>query len=302
MEQRKYLRLDTVFPVQFRLDELDGNVPLSGWLQGFTNNISRGGICLSINNIDPQLLALLKDKKCKLSLEIDIPINKKTIPAQAGIAWIKEAHGCNSKCLIGLNYERISAKQNNRLMRYAWLKKLFIPAALLTVAVLALVLGVNSYLNFTLTRNNKLLVEKLASVLKDSGLAKQKIAEIVAQRRDLQESLKDLEERIKIVQAQKIKTESSNLDQIQQLNVSIAALTVEKQALETKLTDAVHIENVAAKEVAMLDEKKTVLQKANFDRMYQWLKVHQNNRTGLVSSFEGDQDIANWSFTYDMAL
>ena len=57
-----------------------------------------------------------------------------------------------------------------------------------------------------------------------------------------------------------------------------------------------------AKELIQLDQKKVVLEKANFDKMYQWLTIHQNNRTGLVMSFEGDKDIANWAFTYDQAL
>lgn len=302
IEHRKYLRLDTVFPVQFRLEELDGSVPLSSWLQGFTNNISRGGICLAINNVNPELLALIKEKKCKLSLEIDIPVHKKPIPARASIIWLKETDKNNRKYLVGLNYDHIPAKLNSKLMRYAWLKKLFIPVVLSTVAILFLIIGINSYLNFSLTRNNQLLVEKLAAVLKDADLARQRIQEITKQRQSLQSGLKALEARIKSVTSQKSQTESSNLNQIQQLNTSIAALTVEKLALENKLTQALHIENAAAKEVAMLDEKKIVLQKANFDKMYQWLKVHQNNRTGLVASFEGDRDVANWSFAYDLAL
>jgi hypothetical protein len=36
--------------------------------------------------------------------------------------------------------------------------------------------------------------------------------------------------------------------------------------------------------------------------MYQWLQVHQNPRTGLVMSFEGDSDISNWAFIYDQSL
>ncbi len=302
IEQRKYLRLDTVFPVQFRLEDLDGKTFLSSWLQGFTNNISRGGICLFINNISPELLKLIKEKKCKLSLEIDIPISKKVIPAQTSIVWFKEFSGGKHKCQVGLNYDRISAKQNNALMRYAWLKKLFIPAALSVIAVITLILGINSYLNFTLTQSNKLLVERLASVLKDSRLAKQKIEEIVAQRQDLQLKLKALEERIKSIESQKDQTEASNLNQIKQLNASIAALTAERFVLEAKLTDALRVENVAVKELSKLDEKKVALENANFDKMYQWLKIHQNSRSGLVASFEGDKDIANWSFTYDLAL
>lgn len=301
-EKRKYLRLDTVFPVQFRLEELDGKAFLSSWLQGFTDNIGRGGICLFINNIGPELLKLIKEKKCRLSLEIDIPISKRSIPAQVSIAWFKESSEGKRKCQIGLNYDRISARQNNKLMRYAWLKKLFIPAALSAMAAVTLILGINSYLNFNLTRSNKLLVEKLAGVLKDSRLAEQKTGEIAAQRQELQVKLKDLEERIKSVESQRAQTEASNFNQIKQLNESIAALTAEKFVLEARLTDARRTENVAVKELSSLDEKKAGLEKANFDRMYQWLKAHQNNRTGLVSSFEGDQDIANWSFTYDLAL
>ncbi|MHB8155300.1 MAG: hypothetical protein ACYDFR_04520, partial [Candidatus Omnitrophota bacterium] len=82
-EHRKYLRLDTVFPVQFRLEEPEGEVFLSAWLQGFTNNISQDGICLAINNLDPELFELLRKKNVKLSLEIDIPISRKHICARS---------------------------------------------------------------------------------------------------------------------------------------------------------------------------------------------------------------------------
>ena len=92
-EQRKYLRLDTVFPVQFRLEEPIGEVFLSGWLQGFTNNISRGGICLAINNFDPQFIELLKRKNIKLSLEIDIPISRKPLCARSSVIWVKDVLG-----------------------------------------------------------------------------------------------------------------------------------------------------------------------------------------------------------------
>ena len=36
--------------------------------------------------------------------------------------------------------------------------------------------------------------------------------------------------------------------------------------------------------------------------MYEWIKVHQSRGTGLVISFEGDNDIAGWAFIYDQAL
>ena len=308
-EHRKYLRLDTVFPVQFRLENPDGEVLLSGWLQGFTNNISQGGICLAINNLDPQLFELLKEKNIKLSLEIDIPVSRKPIPARASIVWVKDIFGDKHQYLVGIKYDYIPVKQNNKLMRYAWLKKLFVPVALGLVVILAVGLGTNSYLNFKLTQGNKLLIEKLVMVLKDSSLAKQKIEEVTAQRQNLLLQLNNLGVQIRSVESAKARAESQNvsletdnLKEITRLNDLISSLAKEKLVLEAKLTKVVHREDEASKELSQLDQQKIVLEKANFDKMYQWLKLHQNSRTGLVSSFEGDKEIANWSFTYDLAL
>ena len=62
-ERRKYIRLDSVFPVGFRLLSLDGKAALSDWLQGYTNNIGKGGICLTINNLKPELAKLIKARR-----------------------------------------------------------------------------------------------------------------------------------------------------------------------------------------------------------------------------------------------
>lgn len=301
-EHRKYLRLDTVFPVQFRLEEPEGAIFLSGWLQGFTNNISRGGICLAINNLDPELFELLREKNIKLSLEIDIPISRKPICARASIVWVKDISGDKHQYLVGINYDYISAGQNSMLMRYSWLKKLFVPVALGLVVILTASLGANSYLNFKLTQGNQRLIEKLAAVLKDSSLAQQKIEEVIAQRKSFVSKLSILQAQIKSVQSQKEKIQAGDLIQIKQLNDLITNLSQEKLILENKLAAVVRNENIVIQELTQLDQKKAVLEKANFDKMYQWLKIHQNNRTGLVASFEGDKEIANWSFSYDLAL
>jgi len=301
-EHRKYLRLDSVLPVQFRLEEPEGKVILSDWLQGFTNNISPGGICLAINNLNPELSRLLKKENIKLSLEIDLPVSQAPITARASIIWMRDICGDKHQCLLGVSYDYISAKQKNKLICYGWLKKLFIPVALAAVIILTVGLGVNSYLNLKLTQGNKLLIEKLAVVLKDSSLAKQKIEQVIAQRKSLASKLKSLQEQIKSVQSQKEKIQAGDLIQIKQLNDLISGLAREKLVLETELAAVRRDEHLATEELTHLDQKKVELEKANFDKMYQWLKIHQNKRTGLVASFEGDKEIASWAFTYDLAL
>jgi hypothetical protein len=72
--------------------------------------------------------------------------------------------------------------------------------------------------------------------------------------------------------------------------------------LQAKLLDLRDGENAVTQELLRLDKRRSTLQKANLERMYQWLRVHQNPRTGLVLSFEGDKDISRWAFIYDQAL
>ncbi|TRZ49009.1 PilZ domain-containing protein [bacterium] len=127
-ERRRYIRLDTVFPVEFRLVSPDKEKFLSDWLQGFTNNLSKGGICLEVNNLKDELAALIKNQQARISLNIAMPIGGKPVQAVARIAWIKEADAQLHKYLIGLSYEEIDPRQNSKMMRYARAKKLFVPA------------------------------------------------------------------------------------------------------------------------------------------------------------------------------
>ncbi len=301
-EQRKYLRLNTIFPVQFRLESMDGEIFISDWRQGFTNNISREGICLCVNNLDISSLKLFEEKKVKLLLEINLSMSKKPISASAKIAWVKEMRPDMHQHLIGLNYECISAQQNNKLLLYARAKKLFAPLALSLIIILAIALGANSFLNIKLTRSNKLLVEELVSVIKDSNVANQKVKDAIIQRQDLQSKLKSLEGRIISAESKRNASQTVSLGQARQFNELINKLTLEKTLMQEELIAMQKKEDVAAKESSILDQKKVVLEKANLDKMYRWLKIHQNPHTGLVMSFEGGKDIANWAFIYDQAL
>ena len=146
-EKRRYVRMDTVLPVQLRLESLDGSRFISGWLQGFTNNVSRGGICICINNLDPTLADIIEKRQARISLEIELAVFKRAITARARIAWIKGVSGVPNKYLIGICYEDINPKQNKRIMFYAWTRKIFIPAGLGLIVLLGLFVAANSLIN-----------------------------------------------------------------------------------------------------------------------------------------------------------
>jgi len=308
-ERRNYIRLDSVFPVQFRLITLDGKGFLSDWLQGFTNNVGKGGICLIVNNLNPQFAKLLKGQQAKLSLGIEIPLTKSPVNAKASVSWIKEVFGETNKYLIGLSYEEIDTLQNNRIMRYARTKKLFVPIVLSVIIVLGVALSINSFISLKLIKGNKALVAQLVRIMQESSIAKQKIKEIAKERQDLQIKIQTLELRIQTIEEERLKTESKAALEVakgskkaEELNSLIEQLIKEKTSLEEQLISIQQKENNITEELLRLDKRKSTLEKANLDKMYQWLKVHQNPHTGLVMSFEGDSDIANWAFIYDQSL
>lgn len=308
-EHRKYIRLDSVFPISFQLSSLDGKKSFSDWLQGFTNNVGRGGICLVVNKLDSALARLLEEKPVKISLKMEIPLGINPVAAEAKVAWIREIVQVPGKYLIGLTYEQIDASQNNKIMRYAWMKKLFVPVVFSIIFILGLGMLFNTYLNIKLIKGNKALVEQMVMLIQDSSVAKQKIKIIAKDKEDLQLKIQTLELRIQNAQEEKNNLQQSGKikgiltsGKIHELNTLIEKLIKDKTSLQEQLISIQHKENAITEELLRLDEAKAHLEKANIDKMYQWLKVNQNTHTALVRSFEGEGDISFRAFTYDQSL
>ncbi|MFA5090307.1 MAG: PilZ domain-containing protein [Candidatus Omnitrophota bacterium] len=308
-EQRRYVRMDTVFPVEFRLFNPLTKQIVFDWQQGFTNDIGKGGICLSVHKLGPELAGALKDGKVRLTLRIELPFSNSVVRAQAKLAWMKQTKEGDNKYLLGLSYENIDTAENMRLMRYVWAKKLFVPAVFTVVFLLGLGFAVNSYFNAKLTRGNRILVEQLVGTLKESALAKQQLKGIDRQMQDLKFKIKALQMRTHLVEKEREKLKEQNKSegartnkQLDEFNTLINRLAEEKSYLQGELSKLKTQGEAVSQEVIALDKKEESLGKAKLDKMYKWLKVHQNPHTGLVMSFEGDGDIANWAFIYDQSL
>lgn len=298
-EKRKYVRMDSVLPVQFRFISTDGKAFLSEWLQGFTNNIGKGGICLMVNNLPADLGLLASARQAKLSLSIELPFIRDVVPAKARIAWVESSQ---NKHLIGLAYEDILPGHNRKIMRYALTKKLFPLFSLVLIGILVLGFAINALVNVKLTNGNKALVEQMVKVTQDSGLAKQKIKEISKERQELELKMYALQFRMQSLAEEKEKGEKSKSAVIGKLNSMLSKLSGERSKLQQQLVTLQSKESSVSQELSRLDKERTQLEKATIDNMYKWLLVHQNQRTGLVISFEGDDGMQNWAFTYDQAL
>ncbi len=308
-EQRRYIRLDSVSPVEFRIMGIDGKECFSDWLQGFTRNIGKGGICLEINNLKLEFGALLINRQVKLSLKIDLPVFQSPVNAVADVAWAKNNSDTLNKYTVGLVYESINPRQNNKIMLYARAKKIFVPIALSGVFIMGTGLMAGAYINNKLVYNNRVIVKQLVGAIQEANIVKEKINLINEEKNKSEQKIKELIAGIESFEKEKVLLrEKAKLDgltaaeKIEGLNSRIEKLSLEKADLEDKLTALKRQESAVSVELSRIDKIKTGLEKANLDRMFKWLKVHQNPLTGLVMSFEGDNAIANWAFIYDQSL
>ncbi|MBP7217254.1 MAG: PilZ domain-containing protein, partial [Candidatus Omnitrophica bacterium] len=301
--RRKYLRLDSTFPVQFRLVSLDGKHFLSQWLMGFTNNVSKGGICLEVANLNKELLEFFKSGQVKLSVDIELPIFRRPVAATTSIAWIKEVADQPSRYCIGLHYDVIDSLQNAQIMRYAWMKKLFVPVTFGIIAFCIAAFAFNFLVNNRLAASNKLLVRQLVKTLNETDIVKRKASDIAQEKDALQSKLAYLEKQIVVAEKERQGKRGDSAPAAAHGSLGpLGVLQQEKKILQDKLAFVQQQEAVVASEMRRLGKRKSALEKANFDKMLVWLKTHQNPRTGLVVSFEGDNDLSRWAFTYDQAL
>ncbi|MFH1645472.1 MAG: hypothetical protein ABIB11_03535 [Candidatus Omnitrophota bacterium] len=89
---------------------------------------------------------------------------------------------------------------------------------------------------------------------------------------------------------------------IQELQVRIKQEQSNSESLKRELQSIRDNELLLEEQLADVRFKKDNLQEASIEKMRHWLRVHQTRRTGLVVSYEGDDSLRDWGFTYDQAL
>jgi cell division protein FtsB len=301
-ERRQYIRLESVFPVQFRLLSLDGKQFLSEWQQGFTNDIGKGGMCLIVNNLNPELAGLLKNKQAKLSLDIEMPVIRDSLAVSARPVWMKVVESRPNKYFIGLAYEEIDPGVNQRIMRFVVTKK-FLPYFVIgVVTLLSLVIFILWYSTVYLVKGNKVLAEKLVNTLQESSLTKKKIKDIDRQKEALQREIQGLDSRLKAIEEEKLQKPISDPERIRQIDALLDQIKREKNSSEARLVSLQQEEDLLAEDARRLEQKELQLEKSNLGMTYQWLKMNQDPKTALVKSFEKGEATDNRAFTYDQSL
>ncbi len=297
-DRRKYLRLDMVFPVEFQLVDPETKQPLTPWFQGFSRNVSAGGICLEINNPEKSFLELVRSGKCALSLRLELPASNKKIFALSHVAW-REDLPEKGKLFFGLCYDWIEPADIRSIMRWAHLKRMTPVFTGGLIIILAALFAQAIFSNLKLNQEKETAFQQLQELTNEAVSAREKIKDIDVLSRMFKERIEDFQEKINKLEHEKkkilIKPKEAVSEQIEKLKQ-------EKSALQEKLIALTRTRDSNVEELMRLAKRKAELAKADLGKMQQWLASHQNRRTGLVMSFEGDNRIAGWAFIYDQSL
>ena len=115
-DRRKYARIRSTIPVQFRLQSLDKKQLLSDWLLGSTKDIGRGGICLRVSHFRPEFAALIKNRQVRLLLDLEMPLIHRSVCVVARVVWMREVPDETNRYHIGLAYEDPAQIKTSRLV------------------------------------------------------------------------------------------------------------------------------------------------------------------------------------------
>ncbi|HAJ56406.1 MAG TPA: hypothetical protein DCL35_01405 [Candidatus Omnitrophica bacterium] len=301
-ERRSYIRLDHIFPVEFRFLDAAGEA-VSGWYQAFTQDISRGGMCLTVNNIEFGDVKYLSDKDTTLALNINIPLGKDAVGAKARLAWFKTTRTEPVlQYALGVYYEVIDPSGNMRILKYARARKFFKGLAVTFSIFLSLGLVIAGFYSSRLRVENEKLLASLSVNLSHQKGLRQGGESLKGQIEDMKFLLSQSDRKIDMLSRRLREVSSDDQKTITTLQGSIDFFKKYQEKLKGDLTGLVEKKARVEDDVTAKVQEASLLEKKIRDKLYGWLAAHQNTNTGLVASFEGDRDINDWGFTYDEAL
>ncbi|MCF7877232.1 MAG: PilZ domain-containing protein [Candidatus Omnitrophica bacterium] len=321
-ERRQYIRLSTVLPVEFFLADKGGK-KITPWVQGFTQDIGKGGIRLVVNDLWWGFWDKFNQPGNKIFLRIMLPLKKEPLFLEALIKWKESKELKNFRQYrIGLEFVKGKKKKSNSIFKFALFKKI-------TPVVIGVVLSgfvfFSSFLFWKmsrLARENKRLVSDHIEILQKNAFLSYSLEEnkqaqkfLSKRKDDLSREITNLEKNITHLKSeyQKLeKIQEKNKQQLSELtaleekifkyNQQLNSLKRENRFLKNKIEEKEKATSVIEAEVKEASAQRQRFTEKVTAGMYDWIKHRQDLIRGLVLSYEGDNNLRQVCFTYDQAL
>jgi len=260
IERRRYIRLSTVFPVEFEVISLDDKEIFCEFHQAFTRDVSEGGMCLEINNLKDDLAEKLNRKSAKLRLQINMPFSSKPIEAVAEAAWIKKIkeHHPN-KYLAGVYYEKISEKDRRGIVghaRFLALRPFFAGAAIILLAVSVALTRVELAKKEAMRKETE---KKLALIESERTKLAQVLDELRTSRGELESRIKRFEQEKMDLQRKLEEAKAEAMlkpEEIARLEAELAKAKERTDALNTELGKVADSRKALEEQLKVLEEIK----------------------------------------------
>ncbi|MDD5680221.1 MAG: hypothetical protein PHI59_03155 [Candidatus Omnitrophica bacterium] len=249
--RRKYLRLNTIFPVEFQVVGKERREPLSEMREGFTQNIGKGGMGIFVKTLkerDKETFNFVPHET-KVKLIINVPLDSEPIESFATVEWAEKEPGpILDTYFFGVSYDLINEIEYEKIVNYTkWLclkpRLIFLAIVTLAVALLfsfGLLFEIN---NRKMHKEKELLISitksKLTETERDKSEKSRLEAEAVLE--DVKNKQAMMEEALK-----KIETEKTALEKVAklseedrgQLQAALDEMTEEKTSLENKIEES----------------------------------------------------------------
>jgi len=168
-EKRKYLRLNTVFPIEFQVVSKEDRRPVSELHEGFTRDVGKGGMGVfakTLKDKDEDRFKFIPHET-KLKIIINIPLDKEPIESFATVEWLEKQPGpIVDTYSFGISYDFINELEYEKIVSYVKWLRLKPTLILASIVLLSVALVFSSTLLFQVhrkkTENEKQLLKSLS--------------------------------------------------------------------------------------------------------------------------------------------
>jgi hypothetical protein len=300
-DRRRYVRMDTVFPVEMAFADLSRSSEPNP-IQGFTHNVSLGGLCLEFHALSSGDVERLRSRSSELELWIHVPFRPAPFRVRGQVAWLtsRTADGITVH-QIGVQYQSIEPAIARRIVRYAKLRRL-VPRVL-SGAVLLLAAAVIGLLfsQLHLIQENRRLVSSIVTSAEGRDTLVRDLEMMASRQKKLAVDLAAVKNQ-QSQNSQAMAAEGLTQDQLDFFNQELAAALKRESDLKNELTLVRQQSAQARQTLSSSMDAAGQTQEEVLGQLTSWLERHAHSQSGLVPSYEGDPKLEAVSYTYDQAL
>ena len=307
-DRRRYLRSPSIFPVELYLPA--GQV--SGCVQGYTRNVSEGGLCFEVHGLTAHMRHFLTTSAEPVTLVIHLPLGGAPTHATAAVAWCEHvAEADPEHYQLGLSFVNLPVGQRRRLTghvsRLQWVPRVLATAALVfLIATMALAAW-----DMHLYRAQEALTAQLSALHQREQTLLQQQEQLERQRdaltRQMSQSRSDVEQlEVQLRQGAApatapVAAAAAPVDPAQ-IHAALSEARQQQAQMQQVMTSVVTGQAVLEEQLAGVRSRTATLEAEILDHLLTWLTFHQDPHSGLTVSFEGDPALEGWAFTYDQSL